>query len=290
MAWIKAYDAAGRGLRIENATSSFIPIAGSGVQVDGAPYVSQYDWDTWSYTFSYNRGSFYATAFVSEDHHPFYVIESVYYVNARIQPILDMYGINVRLNINDDFSGGMLLTNLLAGNDTVEGNNFADLVRAGTGGDRLLGNGGNDGLFGESGSDTLEGGTGNDRLVGGSGNDVLFGGAGMDTLDGGAGQDLIGFDAFPGRANVDRVLGFRAVDDSFLLDDGVFKGIGTPGKLAAGRFRAGTDAADADDRIVYDQASGTLYFDADGNGAAPKVLFAVLDAGTVVTASDFFVV
>jgi hypothetical protein len=41
---------------------------------------------------------------------------------------------------------------------------------------------------------------------------------------------------------------------------------------------------------VYDHATGSLSDDADGNGASAQVLFAVLDAGTALTAADFFVV
>jgi len=44
-------------------------------------------------------------------------------------------------------------------------------------------------------------------------------------------------------------------------------------------------------RVEVDgQATGSLSDDADGNGASAKVLFAVLDAGTALTAADFFVV
>ena len=64
----------------------------------------------------------------------------------------------------------------------------------------------------------------------------------------------------------------------FLLDDAVFTGLGL-GTLGAGAFRTGSAAQDADDRIVYNQATGQLFFDADGNGAGAQVLFALV-AGT----------
>jgi len=70
----------------------------------------------------------------------------------------------------------------------------------------------------------------------------------------------------------------------------VFVGIGATGTLAASAFRAGTAAGDSNDRIVYDTASGRLWFDADGSGAGAAVLFATLTAGTSLTAGDFVII
>jgi hypothetical protein len=49
------------------------------------------------------------------------------------------------------------------------------------------------------------------------------------------------------------------------LENAGFNGLHT-GALEAAPFCTGTAAHDADDRIVYDKASGGLFFDADGNG------------------------
>ena len=49
-------------------------------------------------------------------------------------------------------------------------------------------------------------------------------------------------------------------------------------------------AADSDDRIVYDQATGSLFYDADGSGSGAALLFAVLDTSPTIAASDFAVV
>ncbi|HYI63589.1 MAG TPA: hypothetical protein VEW71_01750 [Allosphingosinicella sp.] len=48
-------------------------------------------------------------------------------------------------------------------------------------------------------------------------------------------------------------------------------------------------AADADDCIIYDPATGNLFYDRDGTGDEVQILFAILDPGLAVTASDFVV-
>ena len=66
----------------------------------------------------------------------------------------------------------------------------------------------------------------------------------------------------------------------------MFKQIGA-GRLAAGAFHVGTSAGNADDRIVYDQATGKIFYDADGSGAGAAILFATVTAGTTLTSADF---
>ena len=50
------------------------------------------------------------------------------------------------------------------------------------------------------------------------------------------------------------------------------------GALDDGAFVTGTEAREADDRIIYDPSTGALYHDADGTGAAAPVQFAQLPA------------
>jgi Ca2+-binding RTX toxin-like protein len=144
-------------------------------------------------------------------------------------------------------------------------------------------------LWGNNGVNTLSGGAGNDVLIAFGGNDTLAGGAGNDYLDGGAGNDNYIFDAALGATNVDTVTGFTAGSDKIALDDAIFTQL-TAGALNPNAFFAGTAAHDADDRIIYDQATGNLYYDADGNGAGAQVLFANLLSNPALTASDFQVI
>jgi VCBS repeat-containing protein len=172
----------------------------------------------------------------------------------------------------------------------ITGNTQANVLDGAGGRDIVLGAAGHDSLSGGGGDDSLSGGVGNDSLSGGAGNDSLSGGAGNDILRGGTGLDVFVFDVGLEPSNVEQIVDFSSVDDTFRLDDAFFGGIGPVGALSAGSFRQGANAGDADDRIVYDLESGRLYFDADGNGAGEMVLFAVLAAGTSVTAGDFFVI
>ena len=146
-------------------------------------------------------------------------------------------------------------------------------------------------IIGNAAANILSGSSGNDVLSGGSGNDTLIGGTGNDRLTGGTGLDTFRFTSAPNAStNADIISDFRAADDRIQLDDAAFAGIGPVGALAASRFFIGTAAHDATDRIVYNQAAGKLYFDADGSGAGAQVLFATVTAGTTLTVADLFVI
>jgi serralysin len=165
---------------------------------------------------------------------------------------------------------------------SITGNSFAN---------QLTGDGLGDTLRGSTGHDTLIGLDGNDRLDGGSDNDRLEGGLGADTLIGGAGTDSLVFNTALGSGNVDRIQGYVVADDNILLDDNIFAALGSPGALAAGAFKAGAAATDADDRIIFNNATGALLYDADGVGGTAAVQFATLTGivGTV-TEAEFLII
>jgi Ca2+-binding RTX toxin-like protein len=92
-----------------------------------------------------------------------------------------------------------------------------------------------------------------------------------------------------GGGNLGVLLDFASGTDEIELDDAIFGALPT-GALDAGAFVLGTAAQDADDRIIYDQATGSLFYDADGNGAGGAIQFALIDDNSAVAASDFLIV
>lgn len=127
--------------------------------------------------------------------------------------------------------------------------------------------------------DYLRGGSGNDTLNGGIGNDTLSGGLGADRLNGGAGDDAFRFDAAVTNLNRDTIVQFDLRDpgnpavqgDRIELAQNRFTGITAAdvdnGILKATAFHAGSvETALASHRIVYNQASGEIWYDRDGFG------------------------
>jgi Ca2+-binding RTX toxin-like protein len=147
-------------------------------------------------------------------------------------------------------------------------------------------------LNGNSGDNVLTGGAYNDWLDGASGNDTLIGGAGNDMLIGGAGTDVYRFEtALSATANLDSIQDFNAADDTMLLDDAIFSALGGPGILAANLFKnLSLGTVDADDRILYNGATGMVSYDADGSGAGASVLFAYLTGNPAFSELDIVVV
>ena len=149
---------------------------------------------------------------------------------------------------------------------------------------------GNDRLTGDALANSLSAGAGNDTLDGGAGNDTINGGIGSNRLTGGLGADSFVFSSDFVLTNVGRVTDFNVADDTILLDSGVFLGLGV-GVLASTAFRANTTglATNATDRIIYETDTGNVYFDADGNAAGERVLFAVINPSLAMTSADFLV-
>ncbi len=151
-------------------------------------------------------------------------------------------------------------------------------------------------------TDVFRGGTGKDVLTGTAGKDILYGDYGNDTLTGGLGQDVFVFNSKLGtsktdrKVNFDTITDFNVADDSFWLDNAIFKKIGksgsetSPVQLNKKYFKVATKAKDKDDYIVYDKKKGVLYYDADGSGSKAAIEIAKLAKNLKLTYSDFFVV
>ena len=156
--------------------------------------------------------------------------------------------------------------------------------------ENAIGGAGSDTIRGNAVANSLKGGGGADRIYGLDGADRLAGGTGNDILTGGTGRDVIVFDSRPSKtSNMDRITDFSVADDTIYVENAVFTKAGSAGKLSAAAFWKGAKAHDASDRFVYDDASGRLYYDADGTGAAAQIQFAQLAKHLKVGAADFMV-
>jgi Ca2+-binding RTX toxin-like protein len=129
-------------------------------------------------------------------------------------------------------------------------------------------------------------------IRGNNGNNVINGGDGNDDLTGLGGSDSFLFDtALNVVSNVDIVTDFNVADDTIWLDDDIFtSGLLAGNSVAGSQFVIGAAALDAGDRIIYNSATGAVYYDSDGTGAAAQIQFATLSAGLALTNFDFFVV
>ncbi|HVQ08003.1 MAG TPA: hypothetical protein VMS43_06170 [Allosphingosinicella sp.] len=125
-------------------------------------------------------------------------------------------------------------------------------------------------------------------VVGNAGVNVLDGKGGNDLLAGLGGADTFAFTTALGAGNVDTLFDFSVTDDTIALDDAIFTAIGVA--LDAGEFVIGSGAADANDRIIYNSATGALFYDADGNGGGAAVQFATLTTGLALTSGDFVMI
>jgi Ca2+-binding RTX toxin-like protein len=209
-------------------------------------------------------------------------------------------------NFADVITGGAL-------DDNIGGNGGEDWLSGGAGNDRLSGGVWNDTLIGGLGDDMIYGGTFHDVLYGNDGDDLLVGGIGRDTMYGGAGIDSFfcqsltvgrqenSVDVLTGGAGADRfffsfrptyqvtvadkITDFTSGEDKFWLDR---SGITSP-TVDAFTLARGTEATAASDRVIYDSATGRIWFDPDGRGSAKAQLFAELVPGTALEVSDFLI-
>ena len=91
-------------------------------------------------------------------------------------------------------------------------------------------------------------------------------------------------------ANLDRIIDFNVAADTIKLENLFFKALTKMGVLAPGAFHIGSAVHDADDRIVYNSATGALSYNSDGTGGIAAVQFAKLATGLALTNADCVVV
>lgn len=167
-------------------------------------------------------------------------------------------------------------------------------------------------MYGDKGDDTLDGeysnlygGDGNDSLAGGY--SQLYGGDGNDSLiaysarvTGGKGNDSITlnyglndviFNSY--NEGLDSIKGF-SVDadfgDSIWVSASGFGAGLAPGLLPPEKFVIGSSATDLNHRFIYNNQTGAMFFDADGNGAQAQVQFATLSQDLPLSGNEINVI
>ena len=204
-------------------------------------------------------------------------------------------------------------------NNTLYGNSANNIVDGGLGNDTMIGGAGDDvyGVY-DAGDVVVENsGEGTDTVwatvsytlnsnveilhlygsatINGYGNaldNTLYGNSANNVLTGNAGNDIFAFNtALNSVSNVDTITDFATGADKFYLASAIFTQLASTGTLAIGSFVSGAGAVahDANDYILYDTATGNLYYDADGNGAGAAVQFATLTGHPTLTATDVVV-
>ena len=153
-----------------------------------------------------------------------------------------------------------------------------------TGVERVVAGSFNDSLTGSGAVQNLGGNAGADTLWGAGGNDTLWGGGGADTF----------IFRETGSANADSVRDWASGTDKAALDNSPMSALGAMGNFAAGDARfwsssTGT-AHDANDRVIYNTSTGSLYYDADGNGAGAAQLIATFQGNPAIAATDVVVI
>jgi Ca2+-binding RTX toxin-like protein len=199
----------------------------------------------------------------------------------------------------DTFKSDTPVITLGDGGISPPATSYANLVLTGS---RSINGNGNDLdniIIGNVGSNSLSGGDGNDTLIGEAGNDILNGGDGIDTHTGGVGADIFRFNSvLNGSINVDRITDFNPTASTTTTDliqlentgAGLFAALTTTGTLAASDFISGAAFASATERIRYESTTGSLFYDADGNGAQASILFANLSTGLAINHTHFVVI
>jgi Ca2+-binding RTX toxin-like protein len=136
-------------------------------------------------------------------------------------------------------------------------------------------------------ANAITGNSAANQLSGGAGNDTLDGGWGADRLTGGTGHDIFKFTV---KSAADLITDYNVANDTIQLENTVFAALKITGTLAAGQFKVGTKAADANDFIIYNKTAGMLLYDADGNGAIAATQIATIGGGLSLTHADIVVI
>lgn len=148
-------------------------------------------------------------------------------------------------------------------------------------------------LTGNRAGNVIAGHDGDDVISGGAGDDDLIGLNGHDSLTGGQGADHFAFGLTALTNSADTIADFEHGKDQIYLassHDGAFGALALD-QLGRDEFKLlGSARVDATDRILYNQTTGVLFYDADGLGGQDAVRIATIANHAELSARDFWVV
>jgi len=150
--------------------------------------------------------------------------------------------------------------------------------------ENIIGSEFNDDLNGNDEANSISGRDSLDDIFGNGGDDLLTGGNGSDFLTGGSGSDR--FIYLSPNEGGDMITDFEVGIDKITLVANGFGGGLEAGSLPANRFTLGTSATTGQQRIIFDDATGELFFDRNGNRAGGQDLIANLGSDSSFSASD----
>ena len=150
--------------------------------------------------------------------------------------------------------------------------------------ENIIGSEFDDNLTGNSSNNSLTGRGGNDAISGLAGDDFLTGSTGADTISGGSGSDL--FVYLNANEGGDTIADFAVGTDKIAVVAAGFGGELSAGELPESSFVYGSVATGNDQRFVFNDVSGELFFDADGSGAANQQLIATVGGESKLSAGD----
>jgi Ca2+-binding RTX toxin-like protein len=218
-----------------------------------------------------------------------------------------LYGVNVDLSEGKG-TGGHAHEDTYTNIENVIGSKHDDSIKGNNEANILRGMEGDDILHGEDGDDVLIGGTGNNKLFGGEGNDRAILGFGSDEAFGGAGEDTISYVTSPAATKIDMAAGEGSTfihhvdkfdefenaegsnyDDTILGDDQDNKLIGLDGNdhingrdgndtILPGRGDDNIEGGEGDDYIFGDEGND----DINGNEGKDTVDYSKEDKESIV--------
>jgi len=191
---------------------------------------------------------------------------------------LDLSGLNQKMAVN--------LTNPAQNSGAgVTGDTYLGI-------ENLIGTVYRDTLTGDGAANVLSGGGAHDALTGAGGSDTLVGGHGRDTLLGGDGADAFVFETYADRGDI--LLDFQTGEDQVMINAAAYGfSAAAVGALSADAFVVTANssvAQDSTDRIIFNTADATLWFDRDGVGGKGSVLLADFADGTTIAVTDIWLI